>query len=298
VGTLVDLFGYHLPGLVGIGAAFAAVYGAFAKFDGDQSDENRKFVRDWLAGINVDERRWNKVVEEIFIKFFGSRHWSWKCLRRSFALSAGLIIAVWLFWEVRWGNPFGWRPGVLEMAIFLSFLSAAVGDFLSLWKTRYLLTRVGSFSSRFAIVTTVAGDFIATTVIFLALYFAFLFAYILVTDFDMCFRSADHASDCGFEYFGEIDKSLIAKSAWQGVINDFSSPKSFPMPFLYSVALLTSAWLWVYLIVAYGMRALSQLPSWLNLLSKVTDFENHPVRSIGYVAAGVSALIVAIATLV
>ena len=70
------------------------------------------------------------------------------------------------------------------------------------------------------------------------------------------------------------------------------------VPLLYAVALLTSAWLWVYLIVAYGMRAVSHLPSWVKLLSKVTDFDNHPVRSIGYVTAAVSAVIVAIVTLV
>ena len=63
------------------------------------------------------------------------------------------------------------------------------------------------------------------------------------------------------------------------------------------VELLTSAWLWVYLIVAYGMRAMSQVPPLLNRLSKVLDFSGHPVRSIGYVAAAVSAIIVGVGTL-
>jgi len=54
VPTEMDVLGYHKPGLVGLGAVFAAVYGAFAKFDGDQSEENRKFVRDWLLGLKVD----------------------------------------------------------------------------------------------------------------------------------------------------------------------------------------------------------------------------------------------------
>jgi len=58
VPTEMDVLGYHQPGLVGLGAVFAAVYGAFAKFDGDQSEENRKFVRDWLLGLKVDAGRW------------------------------------------------------------------------------------------------------------------------------------------------------------------------------------------------------------------------------------------------
>ena len=54
----MDLFGYHLPGILAALTTFGGVYGAFAKFDADQTDENRKFVRDWLAGITVDDRRW------------------------------------------------------------------------------------------------------------------------------------------------------------------------------------------------------------------------------------------------
>jgi hypothetical protein len=67
---------------------------------------------------------------------------------------------------------------------------------------------------------------------------------------------------------------------------------------LFLAPLLTSAWLWVYLVVAYGMRLASHLPSWLRPLSKVMDFEHHPVRTIGYVAATVSAAIVGAMTFV
>jgi hypothetical protein len=49
-------------GLATVGAAlaaaagtFGAVYKAFATFDGDQSDEQRRFVRDWLLGLRVED---------------------------------------------------------------------------------------------------------------------------------------------------------------------------------------------------------------------------------------------------
>jgi hypothetical protein len=58
--------------------------------------------------------------------------------------------------------------------------------------------------------------------------------------------------------------------------------------------LFTSAWLWVYLIVAHGMRAPTYVPGSLKALSKVLDFEGHPVRTIGYVAASVSTALIAI----
>ena len=45
-------------------------------------------------------------------------------------------------------------------------------------------------------------------------------------------------------------------------------------------------------MVAYGMRGLGFLLRWFTPLSKITDLENHPVRTIGYVAAAVSAVVV------
>jgi len=41
------------------------------------------------------------------------------------------------------------------------------------------------------------------------------------------------------------------------------------------------------------MRALTYVPGSLKALSKVLDFEGHPVRTIGYVAASVSTALVA-----
>jgi hypothetical protein len=272
---VVDIFGFHLPSLAGAAAAFAAVYAAFAKFDGDQSDDNRKFVRDWLTGIKVDQQRWNKVVEELFTKFFGDKHWSWKCLRRSLALSVVLIVAVFLLWLVESGFPFAWSRYATATFVML-VASGTIADFLSLWKTRYILTRVGAFSNGFAIFATVVGDFIATTIIF---YVVLLF---VLTSVAIAIEAIGEPSDFDRASFTLMTLEWGKRSLTQA---------------LYAVALLTSAWLWVYLIVAYGMRALSHLPSWLKLLSKLTDFDNHPVRSIGYVAAGVSAVIVAIATL-
>ena len=295
----MDFFGYHLPSLIGVGATFGAVYGAFAKFDSDQTDDNRKFVRDWLAGLKV-KQRWNKVIEELFTKFFGSKHLSWKCLRRSLALSAGLIIAVWLLWELErefeQGHFFGWRPWAFVLLVSQSFLYGGIADFLSLWKTRYLLTRLSSFSSGFAIVATVAGDFVATTLIFFALSFVALVSFAQFGFADICYSNGGVRAV--LECVGSISLSENAEHVLRTLTPIVFDRRALPLSFLYFVALLTSAWLWVYLIVAYGMRAVSRLPSWLRILSKVTDYENHPVRSIGYVAATVSAVIVAIVTLI
>jgi hypothetical protein len=79
----MDIFGYHIPGLIGVGATFGSVYGAFAKFDADQSEENRQFVREWLLGLKVDDQQWARFFKELFTRVFGDRHLSWKCFGRS-----------------------------------------------------------------------------------------------------------------------------------------------------------------------------------------------------------------------
>jgi hypothetical protein len=76
---------------VGASGTFAAVYAAFARFDGDQSDSNRQFVRNWIIGMKPDERRWSQFFHELFSSLFGARHFSLKCLTRSILLSVVLI---------------------------------------------------------------------------------------------------------------------------------------------------------------------------------------------------------------
>ena len=137
----MDMAGYHLPSLVGVGAAFAAVYGAFAKFDNDQSEKNRKFVRDWLTGLKVDDRSWNQFFHELFSKFFGIRHLSLKCLRRSFLLSAFLMIGIFTFLYLKVPDFFNVQGLFNRMVVFSPLLIiAGIADYFSLWKTQILLT--------------------------------------------------------------------------------------------------------------------------------------------------------------
>src|ERR1043166_7177601 len=70
-----------------------------------------------------------------------------------------------------------------------------------------------------------------------------------------------------------------------------------PVHLLYAAALLTSAWLWIYLIAAYTMRIISFLPILVRGLSNIMDFEEHPVRSLGYIAASCSAAVIGAITL-
>jgi len=275
----MDLFGYHIPSLAAVAAAWVAFYKAFAQFDNDQSEANRRLVRDWIVGVKVDEQKWSQFFKDLFASLFGSRQLSLKCVIRSCLLSIFLIILILTFLYAEDRNTllyFG--PSFLFEAALCAALIACSTDYLSLWKTRFLLTRTASFQNIFVVVLVLIGDVVATTVLYL----------LIGTAVWTIWGSYINREPISFLSFIVEFKNLISGTF---------SPSPQTTPF-YLAALLTSAWLWLYLVVAYAMRILSLVPYWAKLLSTVSDFDNHPVRTIGYVAATASAAIVAAAVII
>jgi hypothetical protein len=259
--------------VTGMAGTFGSVYGVFAKFDRDQSDENRNFVRDWLLGLHVNEEKWRNFFDELFSKLFGKKHLSLTCAARSCALSIALITVVWFIVELK--SPYGAQ---FDEGIVPFFVIGCIIDYFSLWKTRYFLTRLKSFQKDSTVAGIIVVDIIITTLIFIVGYVV-MWATIL-----------------GPFTGGSFSGALAL--AFEGILVNLDPRAISVTQLLYLAALLTSAWLWVYLLVAYAMRSINFVPRWIKPLSKVTDFEHHPVRTIGYVAATVSAVVVAIVTLV
>jgi hypothetical protein len=269
----MDLFGYHLPTLAGVGATFAFVYRIFAKFDSDQSDGNRKFIRDWLLGLTVDDRKWETFFREIFAKFFGPKHLSLRCVIRSTILSVSIILiiyAIWLGIDSTRVESFKGALGNLVFAILFATVCACIIDYLSLWKTRILLTKSHLSNRASTALLLVVGDFVATSFLFLFVYTLIAYTFFFIVGFKISPISL------ALEAFGDI----------------YHENHSYPYRPVYLAALFTSAWLWVYLIVAYAIRLLHLAPSSLRHVSKIMDFEDHPVRTLGYLAATVSAVVV------
>jgi hypothetical protein len=132
------------------------------------------------------------------------------------------------------------------------------------------------------------GDTLSTMVMFLAIILTPSLGFLLFVILSEPLQTIDEDAFMIMSLVDEIIHTIYLA---------FSSPhlenntKAFTRVLLLA-PLLTTAWLWVYLIVAYVMRAIIGFPSLLKLLSKVMDLENHPVRTVGYVAATVSAMIV------
>jgi len=288
---------YHWPILAAAAGAFASVYGAFAKFDADQSDENRKFTSDWLLGLKADDRQWSNSFKEIFTSIFGERHFSLKCFFRSVALTAALLACFWVYFFIT-NYPFPDFPvshdNPVEMIRFLlptimnTLFIAIVADYLSLWKTRIVLTRLNLFNNGIIAILIVILDALATLVIY-AIIFTMTSAY----RYDSIMSIEDEPSFIG--YITKTFIQVIVSELWPSLNLDpefIQTQYTDPFRLLYLAPLFTSAWVWVYLLVAYGMRAVNHIPPLLGVLSKVLDVKSHPVKSIGYIAGLASAIIV------
>jgi hypothetical protein len=159
----------------------------------------------------------------------------------------------------------------LPLAI-LPLLSACIADYFSLWKTRFFLTRKALLNNPVTAIGVVLIDAVATLAILYLAWILLLVAGLVILA------------------ISDIDVSLVIK----GNLDDHDQPNIY----LLLATLFTSAWLWIYLIVLYGMRVVSFVPGGLAALSKVQDFEKHPIRTVGYVAATISAAVVAIGAFV
>jgi len=265
----MDIGGFHIPSIVSASGTFASVYTAFSRFDRIQSRTNRRFVSSWLKGLTAPQHEWDKFFVEIFERFFGPEHWSLRCLKRSIILSLCLMVGGFALSIM----AFGYHYSSVQMAEVVTFtiFAVCVTDYLSLWKTRIILTQFDVLRKRITVAGLLLLDYVGTTLLYLACWIPILVLLNKIV----------------------AGKNLDAVASLTGFFYGMFHDKFFdPDRIFYFVALLTSAWLWVYVATFQVMRVLSYAPSFVKGLSRIADLDEHPVRTIGFVAAAFSAVVV------
>lgn len=278
----MDIGGFHLPTMMGAiaagGAAFTAVYGIFSRFDDIQSQENRTYVSRWLFGLQVPKKGSEHFFVDLFNKLFGPKHWSFRCALTSIILTIFFLIFAFFV------NPSGTTSSHETHYNPLASVSwrhwamgACVVDYLSLWKTRLILTKISTLHNVLASAFFVLFDAIITTVLFSFL--PFLLMFLLVSS-----------------HFGIIN--TITYALWDHLAETVGIQIGMTIGYLftiyYFVALLTSAWLWAYVFASQAVRLLAYVPRFVLFLSKVVAINEHPVRVLGFVAGLLSACIMAL----
>ena len=257
--------------------------------------DNRRFVGRWLKQVSVPTIQWNISFAELFENFFGRSHLSLRCLSKSVFLSISLGLAVFLC-QWSWSTKNSILNGIMhhrdrlpELMIMIAFMvTNIVSDYLSLWKTRTILTRIGDFSKQITLVGVVFADFVLTTLLYMASAFI---SFLLLALFAMITRISDGDSLDVVDLLRNIFQGMFAldRSEISNIINTLN--------LFYLISLLTSAWPWSYVVTSTLMRCFLIYPSTIRLLSRIADLDEHPVRTIGFAAGLVSAGVVVLSNL-
>jgi hypothetical protein len=282
----MDLSSFKIPETLTAAGTFAMIYGAFAKFESIQSDENRRFVAAWLLGIAVekDSPTWDRFFREFFFRFFGYSHFSLRCVRRSVGLSIVILAAVLTHWWIRHPLAFQWTSDSLQhrgaswWGLFGVVILACITDYFSLWKTRLLLKHFGTVTRYVSAFGLILVDAVATAILCVAGF------WVAEAIWYWIFVSSNHS-------FGALWALLFSPHQLVFVYEAFTTldPSSqFPVALMLLCAMATSAWIWLYILLAVITRLLRLMPAVMKVLPKIIDVDGHPVRSLGFIAAAVA----------
>jgi hypothetical protein len=221
-------------------------------------------------------------ASELFNRVFGERQWSTKCVIRSILCSVGSIVAISLislphrtaFIETLGNDAF--TRTYLAMWVPISLAP----DFINLYKTRrviaFLEQRRGLASWKLALI--VCFDFIFGLILFLT-FSRFVFAA------EVTFQSSKSL----YEYFRFVWETLpfiVSPRVWLRYLGlaETEAPLFYP-------GMLASVWLWIYVFTVLA-RGILNSGGLLNWTIWALDIEEHPLRSIGLLAAGLVFLVV------
>jgi hypothetical protein len=217
----------------------------------------------------------------IFNRIFGEKHLSWKCFWRSWIASCAMSLIV-IIGETLFRGLYPLQlKGIRHLAAFT--VGALVGnilpDYLSLWKTRYLLNlSVLKGNLCFNIYSLLADILLSIPFAICGLAMTMVFGYLtlgLLPDYDATYSISS--------YFRMPDRTSFAYK--ENTLLSVSTVAVALIPALF-------ARLWLILYVASGLtltaaRNLDMGFAWFN---RRFDIENHPLQCIGLVAGAISAL--------
>lgn len=209
----------------------------------------------------------------LFDQVFGERHLSWKCFIRSSIASVAAAIVVFVLIVSQLARTLPDRAHALGAADLVPALLVAgvanlLSDYVSLLETRTVVRWVaepqGSSAgiSRFA--TTEIGLLIEQAAGYQRL--------LLGVTLDFTGTAAVAGLTMGFllpelRQLG-LDQNLVSTAAAVGFLSSF----------------FTSVWLWLYAASVLLSRVLLKMNDGLGFLLGVTDVENQPFRSMGFVS--------------
>ena len=300
-------------------AVFTIIFSVFNFMDDKTSSEVRSKLTTFIKHGTYEGYLGvlPEIVESTFIKAFGDRHLSKKCLWRSMILSVfsvGVAVtfsAIYNYHDLKgifsgygdfmakFQEGLSKKDETKKMAEVISTLGVTnmwlllipvlwvfwclIPDYISVLKTRIvILVLKNTAVSTLSLVLTIMIDFIISIWVFFANFviFQMVILYLFV-------GFSGHWSNSlivDMFIFGILFTAESALMTMNGVIFFY-----IPIANIFWASMLSSIWLWTYILSALAARALLASKPVLRRLVYFLDFAEHPIRSLGVVAGAVMA---------
>jgi hypothetical protein len=273
-------------GTGGAGLAVLIYTGSIA-LEKEMREEAKHEIAGFINRTNVlpDSQVVANFISHAFEAVFGSRHWTLKCMRRSFVASIVVCLSLMgLFWlkyphnfdlvlNALNSGPF-WAAGI-SAAIMMVWFSC-IPDYMSLFKGRFILAVMTRSRDITRILLLVLLDISASSCIyFIALTAA---AFVISADRHSIREAADAA----------VSAERVIISGF-GIL--FGRSPLHPDDIGFAVYLLstmmTSMWAVMILLASLTVRLLSTVGLLMRLVRWAFDMDAHPVRKLGMVSAAI-----------
>lgn len=244
------------------------------------SADGKRQTRDWLLAVDV-ERPWRPMAGSLVQAFdavFGNTYLSWKCFRRSVAASFVFTASLCVLWLATRQVPSGFASDItvveaVATLVVVMLIMSSGPDYISLLKTRYVLAKLRTSTSRGkAIMLVVADATVSAALGMLAIYALALFG---AREHFLEFTSLDLLQDL-----------LQANLDLVGV-----GGTTLPLDLWFYGTFLASLWLWLFILSRHMTGVARYLTIMTSKGRRSIDLHTQPFLALG---AG-SILIVTIA---
>ncbi len=236
-----------------------------------------------------------------FDQLFGRKHFTLKCMLRSFFFSfvslALLFVLAKLhgamslsvFWSIVSGETRSkLYSNQVRILFIMLFAWSFVADYLSLLKTRVVLYWLDAHSIKRNIVLLplLTGDFCFSAIVFAAGVAVLTPASVIMSAIGVHYPSV--VFGFVFEMFWKIIIVLFTELPGM-LVHPLQKPLQYSLPFYAS--LVPSIWLWTWVLTTFAMRIVSHCGPLFRFVSYVLPIAQHPIRTLGILAGSISGII-------
>jgi hypothetical protein len=307
--TTISNFINSPPGQLTAGAVLAGiVWKFFEKVESVLKDDTKHEIARWLRVRNFETgiianppKPWPDTFTKVFDRVFGERHFTTKCLLRSFILTIilyGVFYCVVVVYNGGWIESFtsytvdvdvppnsslhfinphiSTTTTYSDLVILPVFLAiAAIGDYLTLLETRVALAVSVRKNKTLVLWVALVADAVVTSA-----------TAIFIMHLNIYFQSSFHGYG-KWTHYGLNDFLHPPKFLWFELIVGYPQDRLL----WFYPAFFTSIWLWLYAASGFLLKAARRFDIAFAWFNRKFDIEKKPLSAIGLVAGALVAVL-------